>query len=343
MLAADTRATNGETVADKRCEKIHRLAPNIYCCGAGTAADAEQLTRAVAIELTTQRWALRLAAGPPPVMLDEHDEGQGVRTDGNGNPAPSASSSSIPFSQLGFEAVDATSRVAAAHCLLKKAVYQGHRTGSLSCALVLGGVDAYGFAKLVQVHGGGSSTSVRTRDLSKSSISSSSSDGVPSGFGESIACGFAALGSGELAAVSALESHWQPDLTLDETVALATMAARAGVNNDLGSGGGVDVCVIAGSSSGGSDSSGSRSGGNAWVKYMRGYRPEDAAPPLPYGVVPAASLATMPSTTPAGMVANLGAASRSAISIHLGPLPPLKGRSPLSGPNPEPPEELELI
>ena len=47
ILAADTRATNGELVADKRCEKIHRLAPNIYCCGAGTAADAEHLTRLV--------------------------------------------------------------------------------------------------------------------------------------------------------------------------------------------------------------------------------------------------------------------------------------------------------
>jgi len=342
VLAADTRATNGEIVADKRCEKIHRLAPNIYCCGAGTAADAEQLTRAVAVELTTQRWALRLAAGPPPTMHDDHDEVQDMRADGIGFSFPSAPSSpsvssSIPFSQLGFEAVDATSRVAAAHCLLKKAVYQGHRTGSLSCALVLGGVDAYGFAKLVQVHGGGSSSSVRARDLSSGSGSSSSSgsnDGTRSGFGDSIACGFAALGSGELSATSALESHWQPDLTLDETVALATMAARAGVNNDLGSGGGVDVCVIAGSSSG---------GGSAWVKYMRGYWPEDAAPPPPPGAVPAASLAATSTRTPGGMTANLAAAAQTATSTRLGPLPPLKGRSPLDGPNREPPEEIQLI
>lgn len=44
MLGADTRSTNGDTVADKNCEKIHYIAPNIYCCGAGTAADTEAVT-----------------------------------------------------------------------------------------------------------------------------------------------------------------------------------------------------------------------------------------------------------------------------------------------------------
>lgn len=44
MLGADTRSTAGSTVADKNCEKIHYIAPNIYCCGAGTAADTENVT-----------------------------------------------------------------------------------------------------------------------------------------------------------------------------------------------------------------------------------------------------------------------------------------------------------
>jgi 20S proteasome subunit beta 2 len=44
VLAADTRSTSGSTVADKNCEKIHYIAPNIYCCGAGTAADTENVT-----------------------------------------------------------------------------------------------------------------------------------------------------------------------------------------------------------------------------------------------------------------------------------------------------------
>ena len=44
MLAADTRATGGSIVGDKNCEKIHNLAPNIFCCGAGTAADCDHVT-----------------------------------------------------------------------------------------------------------------------------------------------------------------------------------------------------------------------------------------------------------------------------------------------------------
>ena len=38
VLGADTRATEGDTVADKNCEKIHYIADNIWCCGAGTSA-----------------------------------------------------------------------------------------------------------------------------------------------------------------------------------------------------------------------------------------------------------------------------------------------------------------
>jgi 20S proteasome subunit beta 2 len=38
ILAADTRATAGSIVADKNCEKLHKLSPNIYAAGAGTAA-----------------------------------------------------------------------------------------------------------------------------------------------------------------------------------------------------------------------------------------------------------------------------------------------------------------
>ena len=44
VLGADTRATAGSIVADKNCSKIHYIAPNIYCCGAGTAADTENST-----------------------------------------------------------------------------------------------------------------------------------------------------------------------------------------------------------------------------------------------------------------------------------------------------------
>jgi len=43
-IAADTRSTAGHIVGAKNCEKIHYLAPNIRCCGAGTAADCDHVT-----------------------------------------------------------------------------------------------------------------------------------------------------------------------------------------------------------------------------------------------------------------------------------------------------------
>lgn len=45
VLGADTRATSGPIVEDKNCEKIDYLAPNMYCCGAGTAADTFYIKR----------------------------------------------------------------------------------------------------------------------------------------------------------------------------------------------------------------------------------------------------------------------------------------------------------
>lgn len=56
VLAADTRSTSGSTVADKNCEKIHYIAPNIYCCGAGTAADTENVTAMVSSNLELHRY-----------------------------------------------------------------------------------------------------------------------------------------------------------------------------------------------------------------------------------------------------------------------------------------------
>ena len=34
ILGADTRSTGGDIVANKNCEKLHYMAPNIYCAGA---------------------------------------------------------------------------------------------------------------------------------------------------------------------------------------------------------------------------------------------------------------------------------------------------------------------
>jgi len=55
VLGADTRATEGDTIADKNCSKIHYLQPNMYCCGAGTAADLEMTTAMMASQLELHR------------------------------------------------------------------------------------------------------------------------------------------------------------------------------------------------------------------------------------------------------------------------------------------------
>jgi len=44
VLGTDTRASAGSLVAEKLCQKLHFMAPNIYCAGAGTAADCDKVT-----------------------------------------------------------------------------------------------------------------------------------------------------------------------------------------------------------------------------------------------------------------------------------------------------------
>merc|ERR1711972_325613 len=55
---------------------------------------------------------------------------------------------------------------------------------------------------------------------------------------------FTTMGSGSLAAMSVLETEYRGDMTIEEAIALVSKAIRAGIFNDLGSGGNVDVCVI---------------------------------------------------------------------------------------------------
>jgi 20S proteasome subunit beta 2 len=57
VLGADTRATEDTIVSDKNCSKIHFMAPNMYCCGAGTAADCEMTTQMIASQLELHRLA----------------------------------------------------------------------------------------------------------------------------------------------------------------------------------------------------------------------------------------------------------------------------------------------
>jgi len=166
ILGADTRATEGPIVADKNCDKLHYIAKNIYCAGAGTSADLEATTGLIESQIEL----LRLATNTQPRVCTVVQR----------------------LSTMLFR-------------------YQGH----VGCALVLGGVDCTG-PHLYQIYPHGST------------------DVLP----------FVTMGSGSLAAMAMLETGYRGDLTVDEGKALVAKAIRAGIFNDLGSGGNVDVCVV---------------------------------------------------------------------------------------------------
>lgn len=65
VLGADTRATDESIVAEKNCQKIHYMAKNIYCCGAGTAADTQVTTDLISSQLEL----LKLNTGKIPRVI----------------------------------------------------------------------------------------------------------------------------------------------------------------------------------------------------------------------------------------------------------------------------------
>merc|ERR1711981_756785 len=75
VMGSDNRATAGDIIADKSCMKVHYMAPNIYCCGSGTSADCDQVTKMVSKNLSlhsmeTGRSEVRLTTACR--MLSQH-------------------------------------------------------------------------------------------------------------------------------------------------------------------------------------------------------------------------------------------------------------------------------
>jgi len=166
VLGADTRATSGATVADKNCEKIHYIAKNIWCCGAGTSADTENITGLISSQIELHRLAT--------------------------NEEPRVITALTRLKQRLFQ-------------------YQGH----ISAALVLGGVDCTG-SHLYTVYPHGST------------------DRLP----------YATMGSGSLAAMAEFVKNYKDGLDEKEAINLVNNAIQAGIWNDLGSGGNVDICIL---------------------------------------------------------------------------------------------------
>ena len=192
ILAADTRATDGSTVADSNCEKLHQLAKNIWCAGAGTSGDVEAMVRNIKF-MFWKRGLLNevgnLGRTIPYVCLDNEDD--------------------VPVACL----------PAVLHCL--RTQLQKTR-GQLGVNLLVGGYDTFSErATLAAIHPHGSMDIIT----------------------------YGALGSGGLAATGVLEAKYprigSGECTLEDGIRLAVDAVRAGVENDLGSGSQVDVCIIA--------------------------------------------------------------------------------------------------
>eukprot|EP00727_Mastigamoeba_balamuthi_P001274 m51a1_g11143 putative proteasome subunit beta type 7 (295) ;mRNA; r:205599-206703 len=167
VLGADTRATEGPLVADKNCKKLHYIAPNIWCAGAGTSADLDHTTDLMASKITLHRL----------------NTGRDAR-------------------------VETVLRMLRQH-LFK---YQGQ----IGAYILLGGVDFKGDASLHMIHAHGSSAELP----------------------------YATMGSGSLAAMAVLESRFRDGLEEAQAVELVRDAVAAGVLNDMGSGGNVDVVVV---------------------------------------------------------------------------------------------------
>ncbi|XP_066438139.1 proteasome subunit beta type-7-like [Eleutherodactylus coqui] len=153
-------------VADKNCAKIHYISDNIYCCGAGVAADAEYVTQLLSSNLAVHA----MTTGRPP-------------------------------------------RVCTATRMLKQLLfrYQGH----IGVLIIIGGFDVRGpHITSIYPHG--------------------STDVIP----------YTALGSGASAAIAILKDRFKPNMQLEEAKQLVTDFITAGILCGLGSGSGVDLCVI---------------------------------------------------------------------------------------------------
>jgi len=144
-----------------------------------------------------------------------HNISKNIWCCGAGTSADTEAVTGLIASQLELHRLETGSepRVVTALTRLKQRLfqYQGH----ISAALVLGGIDATG-SHLYTVYPHGST------------------DRLP----------FATMGSGSLAAMSVFEAGYKDNMDEKEAKELVNQAIMAGIFNDLGSGGNVDVTVI---------------------------------------------------------------------------------------------------
>ncbi|XP_043652330.1 proteasome subunit beta type-2 isoform X1 [Drosophila teissieri] len=167
IIAAESRATNGNIIPSKKSRKVCELQTNIFAGGAGVARDTNAL-----VELTR-------------AQLELHRMNTGFRR--------------VP--------------VRCANQMMRQLLFRFN--GNMQANVIIGGVDASG-AHLFCTRFDGTT------------------DPAP----------FTSLGSGNLSAMSILESRWSEDLSEKSACALACDAVAVGMKNDLNSGGMVSLCIV---------------------------------------------------------------------------------------------------
>lgn len=209
VLGADTRATEGDTVADKNCEKIHYIAVRIAAIfpDAPVALLSPPQAPGAPWRICSRRSAILTCSAK---CLQDN-----IWCCGAGTSADTESTTALISSQLELHrmATGKQPRVVTACTMLKRMLFRYQ--GNVSAALVLGGVDCNG-PSLYTVYPHGST------------------DSLP----------YVTMGSGSLAAMAVFEAQYKSKMNLEEAKALVHAGIMSGINNDLGSGGSVDLMVI---------------------------------------------------------------------------------------------------
>lgn len=200
VLGADTRATAGRMVADKHCSKVHCLASNMWCCGAGTSADLDHITRRCRYTMAMQyRLEQESIGNLPQTWPAEHDT-----VDSDVEPI-----------------ADHSASMASVCRFFRNVLYEA--SGNVGANIIAGGVDeGTGVPHIRAIHPHGSM------------------DPLP----------YAALGSGGLAAMAVIESRYRQNMTMEEGIQMVKEAILSGIENDMGSGSQVDICIIKGDKAG---------------------------------------------------------------------------------------------
>ena len=218
VLAADTRATEATMVADKRCQKLHQLATNSWCAGAGTSADLDHLTKECLFSCALQKLQESSVGNEQPKQHPKTNM-TSATADSDENPPPV-----LVLHPVSMDTI----------CnFLQEVLYKNG--GNLGANLILGGVWK-GQAHLRAIHPHGS----MDIDLPFAALGSGglAAMGVlEQGYGKS------KDGQGKTTTNSSSCSR-STMISLEDGVKLVQRAIVAGIKNDLGSGSQVDLCVI---------------------------------------------------------------------------------------------------